>query len=100
MKPRYTDAFWGKHPFDGDSIFIKNKNNKNKNNIGVVHTVYTYTTYARECVCNYSGFSERIPRRESPLCYQRSQGVVDRVRVQIIPHTDLRESGALVQGHI
>ena len=31
MKPRYTDAFWGEHPFDGDMIFIKNKNNKNKN---------------------------------------------------------------------
>ena len=26
MKPRYTDAFWGEHPFDGDMIFIKNKN--------------------------------------------------------------------------
>ena len=30
MKPRYTDAFWGEHPFDGDMILIKNKNNKNK----------------------------------------------------------------------
>ena len=29
MKPRYTDAFWGEHPFDGDMILIKNKNNKN-----------------------------------------------------------------------
>ena len=29
MKPRYTDAFWGEHPFDGDMILIKNKN-KNK----------------------------------------------------------------------
>ena len=26
MKPRYTDAFWGEHPFDGDMILIKNKN--------------------------------------------------------------------------
>ena len=32
MKPRYTDAFWGEHPFDGDMILIKNKN-KNKNNL-------------------------------------------------------------------
>ena len=34
MKPRYTDAFWGKHPFDEEIILykIKNKNkNKNKN---------------------------------------------------------------------
>ena len=32
MKPRYTDAFWGEHPFDGYMILIKNKNeNKNKN---------------------------------------------------------------------
>ena len=29
MKPRYMDAFWGEHPFDGDMILIKNKN-KNK----------------------------------------------------------------------
>ena len=29
MKPRYTDAFWGEHPFDGDMILNKNKN-KNK----------------------------------------------------------------------
>ncbi len=32
MKPRYTDASWVEHPFDGDMILIKNKN-KNKNNI-------------------------------------------------------------------
>ena len=25
-KPRYTDAFWGEHPFDGHMILIKNKN--------------------------------------------------------------------------
>ena len=31
MKPRYTDAFWGKHPFDGDSILYKNKNKNNNN---------------------------------------------------------------------
>ena len=30
MKPRYADAFWGEHPFDGYMILIKN-NNKNKN---------------------------------------------------------------------
>ena len=30
MKPRYTDAFWGEHPFDGDMILIKNKNKNNK----------------------------------------------------------------------
>ena len=29
MKPRYTDAFWGEHPFDGDMALTKNKN-KNK----------------------------------------------------------------------
>ena len=32
MKPRYTDAFWGEHPFDGDMILIKNKNKNNNNN--------------------------------------------------------------------
>ena len=32
MKPRYTDAFWGEHPFDGEMILIKNKN-KNKRSI-------------------------------------------------------------------
>ena len=32
--------------------------------------------------------------------YQRSQGEPDRVRVHITPHAVLRESGALVQGHI
>ena len=32
MKPRYTDAFWGEHPFDGDMILIKNKN-KNADNV-------------------------------------------------------------------
>ena len=26
MKPRYTDAFWGEHPFDGDMVLIENKN--------------------------------------------------------------------------
>ena len=26
MKPRYTDAFWGKHPFDEEIILYKNKN--------------------------------------------------------------------------
>ena len=31
MKPRYTDAFWGEHPFDGHMILIKNKNKNNKN---------------------------------------------------------------------
>ena len=35
MKPRYTDAFWGKHPFDGDIILYKNKN-KNKNKVAFV----------------------------------------------------------------
>ena len=29
MKPRYTDAFWGKYPFDEEMILYKNKN-KNK----------------------------------------------------------------------
>ena len=38
MKPRYTDAFWGEHPFDGYMILIKNKNknNKNKNKLDCV----------------------------------------------------------------
>ena len=70
----------------------------------MVHTVYTYIVHARECVCNYSGFSKRIPRLESPeggtAHYQRSQGEVYRVRIHITPHAVLRESGALVQGHI
>ena len=70
----------------------------------MVHTVYTYILYARECVYNYSGFSKRIPRLESPeggtAHYQRSQGMADRVRVHITPHTELREMGALDQVHI
>jgi hypothetical protein len=33
MKPRYTDAFWGEHPFDGHMILNKNKN-KNKGSKG------------------------------------------------------------------
>ena len=33
----------------------------------MVHTVYTYEVYAREYVCNFSGFSKRIPRLESPF---------------------------------
>ena len=41
---------------------------------GVVHTVYTYIVYARECVCNFSGFSKKIPRLESPL--ERSLGAL------------------------
>ena len=32
----------------------------------MVHTVYTYEVYARECVCNFSGFSKRIPSLEHP----------------------------------
>ena len=46
MKPRYTDAFWGKHPFDEEMILYKNKNkNKNKNKLcvgpaaGVLHFI-------------------------------------------------------------
>ena len=38
MKPRYTDAFWGEHPFDGDMILNKNKN-KNKNNVTTAKNV-------------------------------------------------------------
>ena len=38
MKPRYTDAFWGKHPFDGDIILYKNKN-KNKMMMAVIIVV-------------------------------------------------------------
>ena len=33
----------------------------------MVHTVYTYEVYAREYVCNFSGFSKIIPRLESPF---------------------------------
>ena len=79
-------------------------NNQKSTTTGVVHTVHTYIVYARECVRNYSGFSKRIPRLESPeggtAHYQRSQGEVYRVRVHITPHAVLRESGALDQGHI
>ena len=43
MKPRYTDAFWGEHPFDGDMILIKNKNNKTKKIICTrIHLPLTY----------------------------------------------------------
>ena len=66
--------------------------------------MHTYILYARECVRNYSGFSKRIPRLESPeggtAHYQRSQSEVARVRAHIALYTELRESGALVQGHI
>ena len=41
--------------------------NPKSTTIGVVHTVYTYEVYAREYVCNFSGFSKRIPRLESPF---------------------------------
>ena len=40
IKPRYTDAFWGEHPFDGDMILIKNKN-KNKNDYSIIRSYYT-----------------------------------------------------------
>ena len=33
----------------------------------MVHTVYTYIAYARECVHNFSGFSKKIPRLEITL---------------------------------
>ena len=45
MKPRYTDAFWGEHPFDGDMILIKNKNkNKNKHSVreSKLDNLFTY----------------------------------------------------------
>ena len=46
MKPRYTDAFWGKHPFDGDIILYKNKN-KNKNNTKFVRPLFsTFLTFS------------------------------------------------------
>jgi len=41
--------------------------NPKSTTIGVVHTVYTYEVYAREYVCNFSGFSKRIPRLEITL---------------------------------
>ena len=79
-------------------------NNRKSTTSGVMHTVYTDVLYARECVRIYSGFSKRIPRLGSPeggtAHYQRSQSEVDRVRVHITPHTELREMGALDQGHI
>ena len=40
MKPRYTDAFWGEHPFDGYMILIKNKN-KNNEYARIVPTIAT-----------------------------------------------------------
>ena len=33
----------------------------------MVHSVYTYEVYARECVCNFSGFSKKIPDLKSPF---------------------------------
>jgi len=80
-------------------------------------TVYTYILYVSECVRIYSGYSKRIPSLGSPRGYnttlispyyarvesahnQRSQSEVDRVKVHITPHTELRESIALDQGHI
>ena len=61
MKPRYTDAFWGEHPFDGDMILNKNKNkNKNKEHLPThkptrtveendASLVYTWRNPAGEC---------------------------------------------------
>ena len=70
----------------------------------MVHTVHTYIVYARECVCNYSGFSKRIPRLESPLGRDCALPTLTsqpyRVTVHITLFTVLRESGAVVQGHI
>ena len=75
----------------------------------MVHSVYTYEVYARECVRNYSGFSKRIPSLGSPSDHLRVESAhttsvrrarVDRVRVHITLYTELRESGALVQVHI
>ena len=78
-------------------------NNQKSTTTKVVQRVYTYIVHARECVRNYSGFSKIIPRLESPgwdctLPTLTSQPY--RVRVHITPFLVLRESGALVQGHI
>ena len=34
MKPGYTNAFWGEHPFDDEMILNKNKNNMIKVMLG------------------------------------------------------------------
>ena len=49
MKLRYTDAFWGKHPFDGDIILYKNKNkNKNKGTLSYQRMLlYSAPVYLR-----------------------------------------------------
>ena len=64
----------------------------------MVHTVYTNIVHARECVCNFSGFSKRIPRLEHPrvgLHITRVHRQLYRVRVYIKLVTELKESGAL-----
>ena len=46
----------------------------------MVHTVYTYEVYAREYVCNFSGFSKRIPRPENRrVVLTPSDGPVDTI---------------------
>ena len=74
-------------------------NNPKSTTIGVVHTIYTYIVYARECVCNFSGFSKRIPRLESPLGRDCTLPALTSqpypVRVHITPFSVLKESGAL-----
>ena len=55
-------------------------------------------TRGRECVCNYSGFSKRIPRLEHPRVLYIFLDVhrqLYRVKVYINLVTELKESGAL-----
>ena len=55
-------------------------------------------TRGRQCVCNFSGFSKRIPRLEHPRVVYTFPDVhrqLYRVRVYIKLFTELRESGAL-----
>ena len=67
-------------------------------------TVYTYILYVRECVRIYSGYLKRIPSLGSPeggICaFPAFTSQVYRVRVYIKLCTELREMGALDQGHI
>ena len=55
-------------------------------------------TRGRKCVCNFSGFSKRIPRLEHPRVVYTFPDVhrqLYRVRTYINLFTELKESGAL-----
>ena len=64
MKPRYTDAFWGEHPFDGYMILIKNKNKNKKKR------------YITVCAVRYPSFKQHSSKLLQTVRFPISQGLV------------------------